>query len=432
MANPPQTLRALGRLCSRSTAVCIAASMVALWGLQLKGLLGVLCTVRVEVLYLDSAVINFGLLDFTFSQMAHDFWAAGAWLIALLVVAGSVFPLAKLAALMVLWTLDLPNVSRGARRRTLLALDLLGHAYTANIIFIAIVVLNLSHEVRLGPRTLVKVAAELSREGIWLGGGVSTAIQGLGQVLLFVERSGASRPQQCLGATMSVGGAPVALCKSLPRSSTLGLAALAVAFCVCFAAGLLAPIATFEFGGLAGAVVRGEEVLTALTLVAELPGHSPHTLGGAYFLCAVLSLVLVAAPAATALACVACWVVPLTAAQQRFAVVAIERLVAWCAVDVLVLSTVAAVSEMNLVANFTIKSKLSLLCEDALPALGSECVVLRGTAGIGVLWLGAAATVLLALVVYTRWYLRDDADAHGASSGAQSTPLLDEVVWRGE
>ena len=97
---------------------------------------------------------------------------------------------------------------------------------------------------------------------------------------------------------------------------------------------------------------------------------------------------------------------PLSSPALQSAVVALERLFAWCALDILVLSTVAATSQMSLVAQFAIKNELSFICEELLPSIGGECIELDGQIGLGGLWLACAAVLLAALAVFTRFYLK--------------------------
>lgn len=401
-------LAPLSRAVSPSLAVSFAFVSIILFALMAKGLTGVLCTVTADISREEGSSVRLELIEFTFRSMVSDFLEAGAWLIAVLIVAGSLFPLLKIAFLFVIWTCPIPCLTPYWRHHILLVLDFVGHTFCANMIFIGVVIVCLSQTIRVGGSLEVTLAAELSSEGIWYGGGVAVAIQILGQLVLAAEpRTIQVEPRARL----------ILLRDELPRSAVVSCMLLGLAFFLCLGYGLTELLAVFEFGGAAGILIDHAETFTGLTVLTELPLYTPDARAGALFFSVVLSFVLVVLPVLTALISLACWVVPLTPRSMRVAVVMIERLFCWCSLDILVVGMIAAVMEVNLVAQFALKNEFNTLCDEILPSTAiGDCVTLEGSMRIGGPLLGCAALSLIALALMTRWYAKsvlDDTEAMG-------------------
>lgn len=160
----------------------------------------------------------------------------------------------------------------------------------------------------------------------------------------------------------------------LPKELTLFSRVLLVSSILCAAAlvsiGVVQESFTFEFEGLAGAAIDDNDnpaTYSAVSIGASIPhslGHS--TSFGAYFLQLTYFAFTIGTPLACLVFVMILMVWPLTTDSQRGLLIISEALNAWSAIEVFLLSVLAAVFQISQFVAFLIGDKCDIVNEVAL------------------------------------------------------------------
>jgi len=314
-------------------------------------------------------------------------------MICALIVVGSLFPVCKMAGLLFLYL-----VAVDARRRVLIlrTLDILGHSFVANIVFIGYMVATLSQKIVIGEgpkeNLAVDMACLLTTNGIVLGGGVSFSGHCAGQVLLGMAERECDRKEggeeereeeeeegdrEYLNKREGVAA----------RWYWSNIAMLS-AFLFCYVNSFVYVLASFTFGGLAGDFVTAQ----SFTTWQMIEGC------GTLFFSAILVLVAVVAPCGAAGCAAVCWGRKMDEEGRKRAARWLWAMFSWCAIDVVLLGTFAATQELNDVATFVVQDKAPELCGSAV-----DCIELHGTMGEGGAYMVGSVISLAWLCASTWW-----------------------------
>jgi hypothetical protein len=150
------------------------------------------------------------------------------------------------------------------------------------------------------------------------------------------------------------------------RLTSLGKVTMVLILLLCVAAvltGTIVETTTFQFKGLTGYLMKHPiESYSFIDIGNEMPASSgiPHNFG-VRFIQLAYYLFALAMPVAFLIALVFLWVTPLSQGTQKGVVVLAEMVNAWNALDVFVISTIAAVVEIRQFAQFLVGDNCDLM-----------------------------------------------------------------------
>ena len=303
---------------------------------QSIGLISILCEVD-AIIKIDGELFRtIPVIQFTFKQMVYDFWKAGGWSITILIIISTILPLIKLTSLLILWLIPLP-ISLKSRWRILFILDILGHLFIANIIFIAYVVISLDNDVTIANIIDVSLVSNVPIKGVIFGGTISFCVQIIGQLFLaFEDKDSHSNIDFNLNYYEGI------MLTKYPKMFFTNIISV-IGFVICYVSSLINTLSTFKFGGAAGSFITESKNFTILSLIKEFPEHIDDYPGGVFF-SSILVISLLVAPK--------CMHQPESPAASAIAFV---NAIMSCLVSLSISSTLSAVT----ISGFAISATLS-------------------------------------------------------------------------
>jgi hypothetical protein len=355
---------------------------------------------------------------FSCPEMVRDFWSAGASILTLLILTGSVvFPFFKQIVLLYAWTVPWPAASApliggpAARSELLRLLHVFGRSAFAAEFFLAYVIQIFYVNVNSGPMHLLVSGDPCP--AIYAGL-ISTALVFLLSHALLEKSDTGERLIELGSASHSLA---LRSNKLLTEDSTwwcisFVLWAMTLA---CFVASCLVELVHFETSGLIGELMtifipqtNPSASFTMLSLATGLPRSVPDEYWGAVVISAVIILVTIVGSVLFlgSVALKLCVTAPArqdSARVRRWTAMS-DHFYAWVALEVVWLCTIGASREMDLIAQWTFAKHLAAPCASAQDLLGVDCVKIVGELKPGTWWLlaSAVAGTLLHVVVVHR------------------------------
>ena len=342
----------------------------------------------------------------------HDFWNAGAYLVAFLIIGGSaVLPIFKHLALLVSWFWPMSRAQERRRGQVLFALDQVGRMSLIDLFLLGYVVCIFYTDARLevlGTGLHISMTAEPVK-GIFSGVAGTLFVQCLSHAVLLIHDS--QRSSHDTEITVATGPPVASLLQRVRYSTTmrqstkslvlLGHSLLFVAAFVVSGVALSKDIVSFELQGLLGDVVdEPPRKFGLLTLPKTMPQDTDEV-GGAEVLMVLYVLLTIALPATLFGLALALWIIPMKVHIQRWWLAMLPFLLSWSTLDVFLLTTFASYLEMHLIAVFTIEDRYGTLCKAQQVLTRLPCINLGHELEDGASWLLAAIVLLAAVNLVT-------------------------------
>jgi hypothetical protein len=309
------------------------------------------------------------LFAFSLGNTVREMYSAGIYpLLFLVVIFSGIWPYAKLLLMLYAWVM--PPKSPHHRERLLLALDSLGKFSLVDtyVLVVMIVAFRYSLDLAAGGVALnVYVTPEYGFYG-FLGATCLSLV--VGHVMIFFHRRSQSRLSGTSVARESLFEHVFDVQENCPRLPLSRVFQVFLFTCSLTAAVLLIigfdkKSFTFEFGGLAG-LALGEErrrtTYSLLSLGASLPDSVEDSMSaGIIFLQIAYFFYAVVTPISCLLLLILLLVCPMTLSAQRSVLVAAEIANAWSAIEVFVLSIIAALFQISTFASFIIGNRCDMI-----------------------------------------------------------------------
>jgi hypothetical protein len=308
------------------------------------------------------------LFAFSLGNTVREMYSAGIYpLLFLVVIFSGIWPYAKLLIMLYAWVV--PPKSPHRRERLLLALDSLAKFSLVDtyVLVVMIVAFRYSLDLAAGGVALdVYVTPEYGFYG-FLGATCLSLM--VGHVMVFFHRRSQTRLLGTSVARESLFEHAFDVQENGPRLPLSRLFQVFLFTCSLTAAFLLVigfdkKSFTFEFGGLAG-LALGENRRTTyslLSLGASLPDSvEDSTNAGIMFLQVAYFFYAVVTPISCLLLLIILLVCPMTLSAQRSVLVAAEIANAWSAIEVFVLSIIAALFQISTFASFIIGNRCDMI-----------------------------------------------------------------------
>jgi hypothetical protein len=181
--------------------------------------------------------------------------------------------------------------------------------------------------------------------------------------------------------------------RNWPRLATVGITLLLFSGCAIFPFMATSTLLSFELRGLAGLVAQqGWVDFNLLTVTRDMTPKSEQVLG-TQFLTAVYVSVTLVVPGMLLFMALILWFVPLHLKTQRTCLNLFPFWFSWCALDTLLVTSIAAYLELHMIGEFTFDHKFRTLCLEVREIVGLPCVALGHHAHQGMLVLGAACAI---------------------------------------
>mmetsp|Transcript_29129 Transcript_29129/g.49389 ORF Transcript_29129/g.49389 Transcript_29129/m.49389 type:complete len:1251 (+) Transcript_29129:148-3900(+) len=333
-------------------------------------------------------VLDSYIIDFNFGNMVRYFWKSGAYLISLLIVAGScVMPFLIQMSLLAAWFIPMKPSFRG---RMLMLFTQVGKGSYIDVMFLCYIVLVMKQEINIAGWD-VKITAE-PVEGLFGGIASTTATLFATHWLWHIHNSQLEPKHHPSKKRRSLWGLHIRRMRRRGQNynpnnrirSWIHYVSLVVLF-------LMAAVSLFAV------IYRDDVTWFKLTgVLAELPGPSQYEIirtykvysfpkdlpkntdevAGAYTIAVAYSILVLALPLAILALWLVLWLVPLKKNIQRNLYTAMNRVWSFCGLEVFWIASFAAVLEINQVAVWILGHTLQGWCEQA-GSLQSFCVLIE-------------------------------------------------------
>lgn len=308
------------------------------------------------------------LFSFSLINTAKEMWRAKIYpLFILVVVFSGIWPYVKLILLLLAWVTPKPTLSARHRGKLLLALDALSKFSLVDTYVLVLMVVAFRYRLDLGRESNLNVY--ITPKFGFFGFLVSTVMSLVcGHIMVFSHRRAelhvaemeATPNEPLLQHSFYVEGER----KQLSKRFQVVLLCMLLTICVLLGIGITCKSFIFEFDGLAGMVI-GEQSRSAyslLTLGTSISDsvENPTSLGvfflqlSYYFYALVMPWTCLASLALLLL-------LPMTVQRQLIILTIAEIANAWSAVEVFVLSVLAALLEISTFASFILGHRCDLI-----------------------------------------------------------------------
>jgi hypothetical protein len=308
------------------------------------------------------------LFAFSLGNTVREMYSAGIYpLLFLVVVFSGIWPYAKLLIMLYAWVM--PPKSPHRRERLLLTLDSLGKFSLVDTYVLVVMIVAFRYSLDLGAGGVALDVYVTPEYGFYGFLGATCLSLVVGHVMVFFHRQSQTRLSGTSAARESLFEHAFDVEDNGPRRPLSRLFQVFLFTCSLTAAVLLIigfdkKSFIFEIGGLVGLALRENRrtAYSLLSLGASLPDSvEDSTSAGIIFLQVAYFFYAVVTPISCLLLLILLLVCPMTLSAQRSVLVAAEISNAWSAIEVFVLSIIAALFQISTFASFIIGSRCDMI-----------------------------------------------------------------------
>eukprot|EP01065_Artemidia_motanka_P050096 TRINITY_DN8498_c0_g2_i1.p1 TRINITY_DN8498_c0_g2~~TRINITY_DN8498_c0_g2_i1.p1 ORF type:complete len:1074 (+),score=292.07 TRINITY_DN8498_c0_g2_i1:166-3387(+) len=332
------------------------------------------------------------VIVFSFSELVSDFFSAGAWVVSVLIIAGSsMLPVINIMTMLALWWFPVGSHLRGK------ILFLTVHSSKLSFIdvmFMSLMTLLFHHDFVLGPSVARMRPQPIF--GIFVGISSCCLQKATSSLLLYLHRDHHPAPREAPllhaqdvdsddGQTVTTHrGGGKSHVRLAATASTRTIVMAAAAWTVSFATwivSLFAPLMRFRIGGIVAetqVAATNDKMLRTMTIPSEIYGDTTEHAGISVII-AVYTWLLIAAPLICYLCWFTTWFVPVPMRVHRLCGAAAEHLYSWHGTEVLLLTLFAGWLEMNQIAVFLFKNKVQGIADLVQKYFGTSIMEVKGT-----------------------------------------------------
>mmetsp|Transcript_14969 Transcript_14969/g.20920 ORF Transcript_14969/g.20920 Transcript_14969/m.20920 type:complete len:1071 (+) Transcript_14969:86-3298(+) len=301
------------------------------------------------------------LFKFSLWNSVHDMWVAGVYPLSLLIfVFSGLWPYTKLFLMLFAWLTPASILSVSRRETLLMFLDALGKWSLIDTYVLVLMMVAFNFKIDLAFLHVNLVVIPNAGFYLFVVATIGSLIAT--HVILAIHRHIRHPPQvrefddgevRPLFRQPFHLGNKIVVCTNAGAISIVALLGISIVFVI---VGALVPSFVFTFGGLAGWALKDAAAASySLISVGQTITHSAHVVNaGIRFIAATFFVFAFAVPLSHLVCLIVLWVTPLRGSWQRRTFVLAEVLNAWSALEVFVVSIIAALLEIGQFAEFIV------------------------------------------------------------------------------
>jgi len=317
------------------------------------------------------------LFELTFSDIVRDFWNSKAYTIVISIILSTIIPILKCIILILFWTKYL-KISKIKRWRILFIIDLLGHIFIANLVFISYFILILNNNIEISKNFNIMINSIIPIKNIICTSLSSIILQIVGQ--LFLEFAVYDFSQLDYKKKMELKKKKIV---SDYKKLFIFNIILVIGFLYFYSFIFIESICEFNVGGALGDFISKKK-FTLWELIVNL-GDLESINNSFMIISIIIFLVTIIFPVLFVILCIIFWIIPINYMFTiNFMCKVLRILFSWSALDFLILGALGGIFEINRVSQYIIKRDFQYLCSLLTHFSNKkDCITIDATINLG-------------------------------------------------